>query len=410
MKIGLYIAVTTLFLTCLTTSKANEQSLTIAHAIVEKIERAAPTPDMRDAIDLAEGVPPPSPVSDAWIAELKIERVFSGDKSLTGKIMIQNTREEMPAGNSQPITPLLKIGDEGIFVVQRFANGVLGSPAFGQPVLPEGPLPLIKGRDAGFEKALARLSANSASGQANTIMEEHSQPKADSLLRERHKEIANLVQFVEFPSDQAESERSIKARKELSAMDKHELSNYLLEIYSDPALLMPGSHKMTYSIIRIRYLLAMTLIAETPPSKLLPAVRNRFVDLQDDILNSQQNLLVNTNEPNDIVRYLVIYGDDNDIKIIKKCLKKIRSSSSREARLFADSINHNFRTALRDKNRQYEQPSSCILRAVFGMRNTDPDSASHTSYLSITPAKITVTTGLLYGMLMFWLVRKFGAN
>lgn len=82
--------------------------------------------------------------------------------------MTQNTMEEMPAGNSQPVTPLLKKGDEGIFAIKRFANGMLGSPAFGRPVLPEGRLPLIKGRDAGFEKALARLTADAKARKDKT--------------------------------------------------------------------------------------------------------------------------------------------------------------------------------------------------------------------------------------------------
>jgi hypothetical protein len=156
MKLSPHLWIPALLFVSVAPSQAEDATLTIVKARVQEVVLAPPPPDNRDEQDRLEGVPAPTGGAE-WLAKLKIEHVFSGDTSLLGQFVVQDTRDKLPLGNTHPIVPRLKKGEVVIFAVQRLRNGELAPVIFVQPILPEGRLPLVEGRDAGYKKAEERL-------------------------------------------------------------------------------------------------------------------------------------------------------------------------------------------------------------------------------------------------------------
>lgn len=99
----------------------------------------------------------PQNSSEIWLAVLKIDTVFEGSADINGSRMSLPTSDEIPLGNTRVINPKLQVGDVGIFAIQRYKNGEL-SWIRGFHVIDGAPLPLIRGRDAAYERVLQQLA------------------------------------------------------------------------------------------------------------------------------------------------------------------------------------------------------------------------------------------------------------
>jgi len=93
-----------------------------------------------------------------WKAFLKIDAVYQGPANINGETMDLITSDHTPYGNIRSITPKLQMGDTGIFAIEPLRKKGEWRITYLQPVIYGAALPLIKGRQADYDRVLLFLS------------------------------------------------------------------------------------------------------------------------------------------------------------------------------------------------------------------------------------------------------------
>lgn len=93
---------------------------------------------------------------------LVIDKVLRGPENLKGMEMHTLTAASPPQGNARVVTPMLNVGDAGIWAIKHIADGSLFEVYSPYEIEKGVYLPLIKGRHDVYGKVLARLSGSTA--------------------------------------------------------------------------------------------------------------------------------------------------------------------------------------------------------------------------------------------------------